>query len=147
MAAVNTVTIEGNIVSDLELRFSNKGNAHMKFPVAWNSNKRLPDGTWESEGHFFDVVCFGELAEHLAETAKKGTSVTVSGRLTQAKWQDKETGGNRSKVEIIADNVAVSLRWQTCQGVNKPGKSEGSSGVAAAKALVGNVVDEDEMPF
>ena len=38
--------------------------------------------------------------------------MTVSGRLDQRSWENQD-GDKRSKVEIVADDVAVSLRWAT----------------------------------
>jgi single-strand DNA-binding protein len=35
----------------------------------------------------------------------KGLGVLVDGRLNQRRWEDKETGQKRSKVEIIAEVV------------------------------------------
>ena len=36
--------------------------------------------------------------------AKKGSGVLVSGRLDQRSWEDKTTGGKRSRVEIVVED-------------------------------------------
>ena len=59
----------------------------------------------------------------VSETVGKGTRVTVTGRLDQRSWENQE-GEKRSKVEIVADDVAVSLRWATAS-VQRNERSEG----------------------
>ena len=50
------------------------------------------------------------LAENVAESITKGTRVVVAGTLSQRSWETQD-GDKRSKVEIVADEVAPSLRW------------------------------------
>ena len=63
---------------------------------------------------FFDVTCFRQLAENVAESLKKGARVVVYGTLQQRSWET-DHGDRRSKVEILADDVAPSLRWATAE--------------------------------
>ena len=63
---------------------------------------------------FFDVVCWGTLAENAATSLARGTRVVVTGRLDQRSWESQE-GDRRSKVEITAEEIAPSLRWATVQ--------------------------------
>ena len=68
------------------------------FGVAWN--KKRNDGG-DDEVSFFDVTCFRELAENVADSINKGARVVIYGTLTQRSWETKE-GDRRSKVEILA---------------------------------------------
>ena len=61
---------------------------------------------------FLDVVCWRDLAENVALSLTKGSRVLVSGRLEQRSWET-DGGERRSKVEIVADDVAASLRFAT----------------------------------
>ena len=106
MAYDNTVTIVGNMTRDPELRYTAKGVPVTDFGVAWNTKDK--DGN-ESVS-FFDVTCWRDLAEHVAESLGKGTRVVVYGRLEQDTWENDD-GDKRSKVKVIADEVAPSLRW------------------------------------
>ncbi|MGB1505362.1 MAG: single-stranded DNA-binding protein [Acidimicrobiales bacterium] len=106
MAFDNTITVVGNVTRDPELRFTQGGMAVANFGVAWN--KRKQDG--EEEVSFFDVSCFRQLAENVAESLTKGSRVVIYGTLQQRSW-DTPDGERRSKVEIIADDVAPSLKW------------------------------------
>ena len=106
----NTVTVVGNVTRDPELRFAQSGMAIAQFGLAWN--RRRPDQ--EDEVSFFDVTCFQQLAENVAESLKKGARVVVYGTLQQRRWET-DNGDRRSKVEILADDVAPSLRWATAE--------------------------------
>ncbi len=126
MPPVNSVTVVGNATRDPELRFTPSGKAVASFGVAFNKRKRNSSGDWEdADPAFFDVTCWDQLAENVAESIQKGTRVLVTGRLDYRAW---ETEGNRhSKVEIIADEVAPSLRWATAQ-VNRNERRDGGGG-------------------
>ena len=109
----NSVVITGNLSRDPELRFGGSGTPVLRLSVAVNKSKKNDSGGWDNEGMFFDVTAFGDLAENVASSLVKGNRVTVTGRLDVEKWQDKETGANRTKVAIIADDISASLRWAT----------------------------------
>lgn len=102
-----TTTITGNVVREPETRFTQSGVAVSTFSVA--VNRKQGD---EKVASFFDIVCWRELAENVAESLQKGQRVIVTGRLEQRSWE-ADDGSKRSKVEIIADEVGHSLRWAT----------------------------------
>jgi single-strand DNA-binding protein len=108
MAYDNTTTIAGNLTRDPELRYTNTGTPVTEFGLAWNSKDR--DG--KESVSFFDVTCWRDLAEHVAESLSKGNRVVVYGRLDQNTWETKD-GDKRSKVRVMADDVSVSLRFST----------------------------------
>jgi single-strand DNA-binding protein len=113
MANDNTVTIVGNATREPEIRYTNSGLTVASFGVAINQRKKNERGEWEDgETSYFDVSCFRELAENVAESVTKGTRVIVSGTLKQSSWETPE-GDKRSKIEIVADEVGPSLRWAT----------------------------------
>ena len=141
----NTVTVVGNVTRDPELRFAQSGMAIAQFGVAWNRRRQ----DQEDEVSFFDVTCFRQLAENVAESVRKGARVVVYGTLQQRSWET-DTGDRRSKVEILADDVAPSLKWATAAvtknersgggdyrgggrgGHHRDGGSRGSGGARAA---------------
>lgn len=125
MSNGNSVTIVGNVVREPELRFTNSGLATATFSVAVN-RRRLNQQTqeWEENTSFFDVVCWRELAENASGSLEKGSRVVVTGRLEQRSWESNE-GEKRSKVQIVADEVGVSLRWATVTAVKNERRSGG----------------------
>src|ERR1700730_9484606 len=115
MSNGNNVNIVGNLTRDPELRFTPTGQATASFGVAVNRrwlNRQTQE--WKEATSFFDVVCWGQLAENAAQSLSRGTRVLVSGRLDQRSWENQE-GEKRSKIEITADEVSPSLKWATVQ--------------------------------
>jgi single-strand DNA-binding protein len=136
--ADNTVTIVGNVTRDPEIRYTPGGQANANFGVAVNRRwMNRQTNEWEERVSFFNVVAWREMAENVAESIGKGTRVVVTGRLEQRSWET-ENGEKRSVVEIVADEVAPSLRWATAAvtrnerrdgfGSGGPGGSGGSGG-------------------
>ena len=118
---INQVTIEGNITRDVELRLAGATSV-VQLGVAVNSSRKV-DGEWVDEPNFFDVTIFGQLAEHVDETFTKGNRILIQGRLQQRSWETDE-GEKRSKVEIVANAVAPSLRFATAT-INKVERQDG----------------------
>ncbi len=113
MANGNNVTIVGNLTRDPELRFTASGQATASFGVAVNRRwQNRQTNEWEEATSFFDVVCWAQMAENVAQSLSRGSRVVVSGRLDQRSWENNE-GERRSKIEITADEIAPSLRWAT----------------------------------
>lgn len=123
----NTVTLVGNITRDPELRFTPSGQAVASFGMAVNRRwQNRSTQEWEEQTSFFDVKCWAQLAENVAESLGRGARVVVTGRLEQRSWET-EQGDKRSKVEVVADEIAPSLRWATAS-VTKNERREGGAG-------------------
>ena len=113
MAFGNTVTVVGNCTRQPEQRFTPAGAPVTNLSVAYN-RKYQKNGQDVEEVSFFDVTCWGTLAENVAASINKGDRLIVSGRLDQRSWETPQ-GEKRSKLEITADEVSPSLRWATAQ--------------------------------
>src|SRR6266545_2464114 len=123
----SNVTIVGNLTRDPELRYTPNGAAVAAFGVAVNRRwQNRENQQWEENTSFFNVTCWRDLAQNVAESLEKGARVMVSGRLEQRSWQTEE-GEKRSVVEIVADEVGPSLRWATCE-VKRNERRDGSGG-------------------
>jgi single-strand DNA-binding protein len=127
MAQDNTVSIVGNLTREPELRFTPSGQATATFGIAVNRTwtDRQSQERRESTS-FFDVVCWGTLAENAATSLTRGTRVVVTGRLDQRSWESQE-GERRSKVEITAEEIAPSLRWATVHVTKNERRTPGES--------------------
>lgn len=111
----NSVTLTANLTRDPELRFLNSGQAAAGFGVAVNSRKKDASGEWvDGDPQFFDVTCFGTLAENVSESLTKGTRVVLSGKMSYRSWET-DSGDKRSKVEIVCDSCGPDLRWATAE--------------------------------
>ena len=103
MNNLNSVLIEGNLVRDPELKYTQKGAAVCSFALASNRFFKQDEET-QKEVSFFEVTTWSRLAEVCGEYLKKGRGVRVVGRLKQDRWTSPE-GQGRSKVIIVAEHV------------------------------------------
>jgi len=153
MANGNNITVVGNITRDPELRFTQSGQALASFGVAVNRRwQNRQTNEWEEATSFFDVTAWGQLGENVAESVQKGTRVVVTGRLDQRSWETQD-GEKRSKVEIVADDVAPSLSWATAQitkNERREGGFSGGGGGTSPRPVANPAPDgynADEEPF
>lgn len=99
---INSVVLVGNLGRDPETRYTPSGTAVTNFSMAVNEVRGSEEKTEYT--HWFRVVCFGKLAEVVAEYLAKGRQVAVQGSLRENRWK-AEDGTNRSRVEIMARSV------------------------------------------
>ena len=124
MAFDNNVVIVGNVTREPELRFIPSGIPVTSFGLAWN--QRSSQGG-EDKAHYFEVTCWRDLAENVAESISRGSRVVVYGRLDWRSWQN-EDGEKRETVQIVADEVSPSLRWATAEVTKTDRRADGGSG-------------------
>jgi single-strand DNA-binding protein len=109
-----TVTVTGNLVGDLDLRYTPAGVAMAKFAIA--STPRVLDRTTneyrDGDTLFLGCTAWRELAEHAAESLTKGARVVVVGRLRLSRWETPE-GEKRSTYGLDVDEIGPSLRYAT----------------------------------
>jgi single-strand DNA-binding protein len=115
MAYDNSVTLVGNLTRDPELRYTAGGVAVAEFGLAWNRRDKDSNDVVS----FFDVTCWRDLAEHAAESLSKGCRVIVYGHIELDTWETPD-GDKRSKVKVVADEVAPSLKWATATVTKVP---------------------------
>jgi single-strand DNA-binding protein len=108
----NHLSITANLTRDPELRFLPSGTATVDLGIA--DNRRYfnrSTNEWDEETSYFDVVAYGELAEHVAESFHRGDRAVITGRLRQERWEKDDQ--QHSKVRIVADEVAPGTRYAT----------------------------------
>ena len=104
MADVNHVVLIGRLTRDAELKYTTGGQAVCKFSVAVNRRRKQGD-QWVDEPNFFDIVLWGKQGEALKQFLLKGKQVGIDGELRQDRWE--QDGQNRSRVEIVANNLQL----------------------------------------
>ena len=109
MTDINNVTIIGRLTRDCgqqDFQYLQSGTAVARISIAVNRSKKQGD-QWVDEASFFDVVIFGKTAENLHPYLQKGKQIAIKGYLKQDRWKDKQTGEDRSRVSIVADEVQL----------------------------------------
>src|ERR1700757_3834420 len=137
----NSVTIVGNLVDEVALRFIPSGAAVAGFTVASSSRVKQGDQWVDGETTFLKCNLWREAAENLAESdLQKGTRLIVTGKLKQKSWE--KDGQKRTSYELDAEEVGVSLKFAQAK-VNK--RSKGDGGAKPAKDPWGTA--DDSPPF
>jgi single-strand DNA-binding protein len=106
---------------------------------------------WEEQVSFFNVTAWAQLAENVGECLTKGTRVVVTGRLEQRSWETPD-GEKKSSVDIIADEIAPSLKWATAKIERNERKGGdfgegGGSNAPSSRPVANQDPGFDEEPF
>jgi len=125
------------------VRHTAGGNAIVKLGIAWNGRKKIND-EWVNEPHFFDVTCFGERYEKLAQYLEKGKKVGVSGRLDFQQWE--QDGVKRSKVGIVAFDITFASNAGD-GGSSTPRPADDDIPQQAFTGGGSSTPDDDDIPF
>lgn len=110
MSSVNKVILVGNVGSDPEVRYLERGTAIANFNLAttergytMQNGTQVPDRT---EWH--PIVLWRNLAEWAEKYVRKGMKLYVEGKLQTRTWE--KDGQVRRKTEVIAENIQVLYR-------------------------------------
>ncbi len=106
-----TITLVGNLTREPILRHTSNGTAVAELGLAVNRRWRADDA-WQEQTSFFTVIAWRALAENVVASLHRGDLVVVHGRVEQRTWTTDE-GGKRTTMEVVADEIAPSLRWAT----------------------------------
>lgn len=142
MASFNSITLLGNLTRDIELRHTPGGSAVCDVGLAVNEKyySKAKEEMVETTC-FIDCTLFGKKAETASQYLRKGSQVLFQGRLQQDTWQDKESGGNRSKHKVMVDVMTfVGGRSEGVQDNRSPAESFYDRPPAGG-------VDNDDVPF
>lgn len=129
MASFNKVILMGNLTRDPELRFTQSNMAICKVGLAVNRRfKDSQSGEWREEATFVDVTVFGKRGEAFEKFHKKGGTAFIEGSLRLDTWEDKATGGKRSKLYVVADNWEFVGSSREGAGSSRGGAGAGAGG-------------------
>src|SRR5580698_2145360 len=135
--SLNQVTLMGNLTRDPELRTTPNGQSVVSFSLALNRSYKDQSGEWQEATDYIDIVCWGPLAERVAQYLSKGRRCLVQGRLQSRSWD--QDGQKRSKVEVLANDVTF-LDSRGSGGDEGSGGNNGGSSAGPAPS------DADDKP-
>ena len=141
----NLVLLVGRLTRDPNVAFTQKGQAVCRCDLA--VNRRYLDKTtneWKDDTVFVPVVIWGAAAERCKDRLKKGTPVSVEGRLTLSEYTDKTTGQTRRSLQVTASRVQI-LEFGAA-GTSSYSDNEGVS-PAVKDDVPTTDVAEDDVPF
>jgi single-strand DNA-binding protein len=115
MISSTQITIVGRLGSDPELRFTPTGLAAASLSVAVSQRKYNRDSSkWEDTGTtWYRVNLWRDMAQHAADSLKRGMSVIVIGSLAARDWESNGKSG--TAWEITADAIGPDLTFATAE--------------------------------
>lgn len=138
----NKVILMGNLTRDPESRTTPSGQSVTNFSLAVNRTWKGADGQQNEAVSYIDCVAWGKPGEIIAQYMQKGRALLVSGRLDQRSWEDKESGGKRSKIEVIVEDFNF-----VGGGDGGSGGNSGGSSAPASKPATNNSPEIDDTPI
>ena len=117
MASLNKVFLLGNLTRDPDLRSLSSGQNVCELRLAVSRRFSAGNGQEQREETcFVDVVVWGRSAANCKQYLAKGSPVLVEGRLQLDQWEDRNGGGTRSRLRVVAEQVQFVGRRQQEDG-------------------------------
>ena len=99
MNQLNSLIVEGNVAAAMEVN-----DSVGKFVITTSRLFKNTLGTKDEEKSYFDIECYGLMAEKFRNEISKGRKVRVVGRLKQERFTDS-SGKKFSRVFIVAEHI------------------------------------------
>jgi single-strand DNA-binding protein len=143
---INNVVLVGRMTKEAELRYTPSNIAVATFTLAVNRDFKGENG--EREADFINVVLWRQAAENLANWAKKGSLVGVTGRI-QTRNYDNQQGQRVYVTEVVADRFQLleskgDNQGQTQQQNAAPNFARNNNQQMATNPLD---ISDDDLPF
>lgn len=101
---INSTVLVGRLTRDPELKYTGNNVAVASFSLAVNRN--FKDANGERETDFINCVIWRQQAENLANWAKKGALIGITGRIQTRSYENQQ--GQRVYVtEVVAENFQM----------------------------------------
>ncbi len=137
---INNTVLVGRMVRDAELRYTPNNQAVATFTLAVNRQFKNQNG--EREADFINCVIWRQQAENLANWAKKGALIGITGRIQTRNYENQQ--GQRVYVtEVIAD----SFQLLEFNKQNDQGHSQGQSQPDFSRQAEPFSIEESDLPF
>ena len=122
---LNNVSLVGRLTKDVELRYTPSNVAVATFTLAVNRTFKNENG--DREADFINCVMWQQQAENLANWAKKGALIGITGRI-QTRSYDNQQGQRVYVTEVVAET------FQLLESRNSQGQSQGQTRPAQQQA-------------
>ena len=142
---INNVVLVGRLVRDPELKYTGSGLAFMQFTLAVNRNFKNQNG--EREADFINCAIWRQNAENLANWAKKGALIGITGRIQTRNYENQQ--GQRVYVtEVVADSFQLLESRKDREAGPSQGYGQPDFG-RQAEPMNANPMDisDDDLPF
>lgn len=132
---LNTVILQGRIVNDLDVRYTQSNKQVVSFRIA------VDDSYGESKKtYFISCVAWGKTCEFLSKYFQKGSAVIVRGKLQTREWTDKH---EQKRVDTEVNVEAAYF----CESKQKGEKRTTTTPVDIHAGEWEDLGDDNELPF
>lgn len=140
---INNVTLVGRLTKDVELRYTPSNVAVGTFTLAVNRNFKDKDGNREAD--FINCVIWRKGAETLANYAKKGSQIGITGRIQTRNYENQQ-GQSVYVTEVIAENFSLldSRNSNQQQSQQTPNFSRNNETFSNSNPMD---ISDDDLPF
>ena len=142
---INNTVLVGRMVRDAELRYTPSNQAVATFTLAVNRDFKNQNG--EREADFINCVIWRQQAENLANWAKKGALIGITGRIQTRNYENQQ--GQRVYVtEVVANDFQLLESRKDREAGPSQGYSQPDFG-RQAEPMNANPMDisDDDLPF
>lgn len=137
---LNSTCLVGRLTKDPELRYTPSNQAVATFSLAVNRDFKNQNG--ERDADFINCVIWRQQAENLANWAKKGALIGITGRIQTRNYENQQ--GQRVYVtEVVADGF-ILLEFKKDR---EAGQSQGHSQPDFSQRAEPFSIDESDLPF
>lgn len=148
---INNTVLVGRLTKDAELRYTPNNVAVATFTLAVNRIFKSQNG--EREADFINCVIWRQSAENLANWAKKGTLIGITGRIQTRNYENQE--GQRVYVtEVVAESFQMLESRATREGSSQNSYNDNAytdSKLTKNDTPFGNAnpmeISDDDLPF
>src|SRR5436853_181821 len=100
----NRVQLTGNLGRDPEIKTFDGGGKLAKFSLATKEEFTNRNGERSSSTTWHNIAAWGSIAERVEAELRKGSFVSIEGRIHTRNYTDKE-GQKKYMTEIVANDV------------------------------------------
>ncbi len=142
-----TLSVVGNMVNDVDLRFTPSGEAVASFRVASTTrrfdrnNERWIDG----DTHYFTVSCWRQMAHNVASSLIKGMPVVVTGRM-RSREHEKACGDHTHTMRYV-DIEAIAVGPDLARGTCVYTKVRKDSVVESERRMLADALGQDTVDY
>ncbi|MBX7205759.1 MAG: single-stranded DNA-binding protein [Bacteroidia bacterium] len=102
----NSVRLLGHIGQNPDVKELKGGKKMAKFSLATSETYRNAEGEKITDTQWHNLVVWGKQADVVAKYLKKGSEISVEGKLSTRNYTDKE-GNKRYSTEIIVNELLM----------------------------------------
>ncbi len=143
--SVNKAILVGHAGKDPEVRYTPSGVALATFSLATNERFKDRNDEWQERTEWHNVVAWQRLAEIVGEYVQQGSRLYIEGRLQTSSWEDRTSGQQKYRTEIVARDIVLLGRRENGSD-RQPEETSEANTMEPVYAGVG-AIDDSDIPF